>query len=64
MMGSVKKKFLGSGHFLVSGVRLGQPHLGLDNFPQKTKKYFYPLGQKILGSKMGRPLIYCVSKVC
>jgi len=36
----------------------------LQFFPLRNKKNLIELGQKIPRSKMGRPLIYCGSKVC
>jgi len=45
--------------------------LGLENFPLKIPNFFpfgskksYRVGQKVTGSKGGRPFIYCRSKVC
>jgi len=48
--------------------------MGLENFPLKSQnisifpplaqKNLFGLGQKVPGSKVGRPLIYCGPKVC
>jgi len=68
---------MGLGQFFVAWVGLGQPFMvwvfEFQKFPLKTsnfsifslriKKNCFRLGQKVYGSKPGRPLIYCVSKV-
>jgi len=65
---SLGQKFLTQvrlGQFFVAWVELGQPFMiGFEfgKFPLKMSKFFRS-GQKVPGSKVGRPLIYCGSKV-
>jgi len=57
-----------SGHFITAQfwTDQGQSPLGLENFPLKIPNFsiFCPSGQETPGSKIGRPLINCGSKVC
>jgi len=57
--GWVGSNFSCSGQVSYLWFGFGKFSLKIPNFP-----IFFPLDQKVTGSKAGRPLIYCWSKVC
>jgi len=61
VIGRVRSIFCGSGQAGSAIYGLG---LNLKFFSLRVKKNLFGSGQKVPGSKAGRPLIYCRSKVC